>query len=121
MPQVKPPYPGQGSPLPESMGLNGAWIIENLAAITIDEPSTPDGDGLFQRAPISPLGNNVFTIDASLLAKNLELTVESLFTENRAGRLLFDFVNAEIGPNFVAKFMCNAIEYHIAVEPFREQ
>jgi hypothetical protein len=76
MPKVKPPYPGQGVPLPNSMEVEGAWIIENIVALTINEPTTPDGEGFFQRAPISPKGNKVFTFDAAILANNFNLSVD---------------------------------------------
>jgi hypothetical protein len=121
MPKVKPPYPGQGVPLPNSMGIEGAWIIENIVALTINEPTTPDGEGFFQRAPISPRGNKVYTFDAVILANNFNLSVEELMAENRAGRLLLGFTDIA-GTNFAKfKFLCRGIECVVDVERFTEQ
>jgi hypothetical protein len=120
MPKVAPPYPGQGLPLPESMKLSGAWVIENIVALTLDEPSTPDGEGFFQRAPKSPAGNNVYTADARVLAKNFQLGVGTLFAENRAGRLLLKFEERP-GNIVVLTFFCNGIESAIDFESFAEQ
>ncbi len=120
MPKVAAPYPGQGLPLPPEMKLNGAWVIENIVAITLDEPSIPDGEGVFLRAPKSPKGNNVYTVDARTLAKNVELSVEALFAENRAGRLLLKFAEKP-GNVAILTFFCNGIEFAIDFQGFTEQ
>jgi hypothetical protein len=120
MSRVKPPYPGQGAPLPKTMKLNGVWVIENIVALTIDEPSIPDGEGVFQRAPKSPKGNNVFTVDARLLAMNFEISLDDLLVENRAGRLLLKFDEGP-GRTAVLTFFCRGIESAIDFEGFTEQ
>ena len=120
MGKVEAPYPGQGLPLPQGMGLTGAWVIENIVAITIDEPATPDGDGVFQRAPKSPKGNNVFTFDAKTIAEGFNVTVETLLRENAAGLLLFSFEDTG-SQTAVCKFMYNFIEISIRLDGLSEQ
>jgi len=120
MPIVKPPYPGQGTVLPESTGLKGQWIIENIAALTIGEPSTPDEDGVFQRTPKSPNGNNIYTVDAPTLAAQFNLTLKDLLTENQNGRLFLGF--EEIGAKIARlKFNCRGTETVVDFERFDMQ
>src|ERR1700688_73417 len=120
MPRVKPPYPGQGLPLPESMGLKGAWIIENIVALVIDERFVPDENGTFVHAPKSPKGNGVFTFDAKTVAQSVDLTVEKLFEENRAGRLFVGFtLTSDTTATF--KFFCNGIEFTVDTTRFTAQ
>ena len=87
---LKPPYPGQGRPIPRSLG-QGVWIVRDLMILFTDKPATgepPDRTRIEIRGLVPlPIGRNAIAFDAATLADGLGISIDELLKENAAGRL----------------------------------
>jgi hypothetical protein len=80
---TKPPYPGQGEPIPASLG-QGTWIVRDLAILFDDaEPGNPTAE---MRAALPPMGasaNPVFVFNAPGIAALAKVPSEVVIQANR--------------------------------------
>ena len=79
---TKPSYPGQGQPLPASMG-KGQWIIENRASLSIADINV----GALPDEVRSELELGYVGFQAGNVAAAMGITVAELFLANEAGLL----------------------------------
>jgi hypothetical protein len=83
----KPPYPGQGEPIPANLG-KGAWIVRDMA-ILFDEAEA-EGPSSEMRAALPPTGtaaNPVFAFNAPGIAALAQLPPEEIIRANRSRTL----------------------------------
>ena len=78
----KPLYPGQGQPLPASMG-KGQWIVENLASLSIENINV----GTLPAEVRSELELGYVGFNAGQVAAAMGIAVAELFRANEAGLL----------------------------------
>ena len=90
----KTSYPGQGNPLPPSMG-QGQWIVENLASISTGEVNftalPPE-----VRSELVEFGYVHF--EAKEVAAAMGVTVEELLRANETGQLRLENKSNKPGP-----------------------
>jgi len=83
----KPPYPGQGEPIPANLG-KGTWIVRDLAILFDDyEAGSPAAE---MRATLPPMGasiNPVFAFNAPGIATLAHVPVEEIIQSNRSKTL----------------------------------
>jgi hypothetical protein len=95
---MKPPYPGQGNPLPSSLG-KGQWVVHNAIFLS-DEPFAAPPVRVKQSSlVIRPLpdGSNGLCFDAARVATVMRISVEEdLLEANQAGKLAVS--NWEVTP-----------------------
>ena len=88
----KPPYPGQGTPLPGEMSINGDWIIEDQVFLCW---RSQHGDAFMA---VSTSGASCTGFDAFFLAEKLETDAEMLIEMNRQHALSVSFRMITPGP-----------------------
>jgi hypothetical protein len=79
----KPPYPGQGEPIPANLG-KGTWIVRDLA-ILFDDPH-PDNPTAEMRAVLPPMNasmNPVFVFNTPGIASLARVSTEEVIRANR--------------------------------------
>jgi hypothetical protein len=79
----KPPYPGQGEPIPANLG-KGSWIVRDLA-ILFDDPH-PDNPTAEMNAALPPTGvstNPVLTFNAPGIAALTQVSVDDVIQANK--------------------------------------
>lgn len=83
----KPPYPGQGEPIPANLG-KGTWIIRDMAVL-FDGPH-PDDPTAEMRAVLPPTRasmNPIFAFNAPGIAALARVTPDVVIEANRKGTL----------------------------------
>lgn len=85
------PYPGQGTPLAQHLGIEGEWIIDGeFFLAVVDGPLSAD------RAKISHVleigGRRVRGLDAEVLASELGISGNDLLSLNRQGEVTVKIV-----------------------------
>ena len=94
---MKPPYPGQGNPLPPSLG-KGQWVVENAIFLS-DEPYAPppapekQSTSAMRSLPHGAIG---LCFEAAHVATVMRISVEDLLEANQAGKLAVS--NWEVTP-----------------------
>ena len=85
-----PPYPGQGTGIPPSMG-RGQWVIQNIIFITADEPDLgrPPTEGRIDTRVFvqTPSGVNAIRFAAAQIAAEMKIKTSELLKANKAGKL----------------------------------
>jgi len=109
---MKPPYPGQGNPLPPSLG-KGQWVVDNAIFLS-DEPfAAPPARVKQSSLVIRPLpdGSNGLCFDAAHVATVMRISVEDLLEANQAGKLAVS--NWEVTPK---PFAHKAMRYRFSLD-----
>ena len=94
---MKPPYPGQGNPLPPSLG-KGQWVVENAIFLSDEPYAPPPAPEKQSTSAIRPLpdGANGLCFEAARVATVMRISVEDLLEANQAGKLAVS--NWEVTP-----------------------
>ena len=82
-------YPGQGKPVPASMG-HGAWIVEDIFFLdTDDQPTAPPPlkRQIDFSSVLSPSGKHCHRFVAAQVADALGIAVDDLMEANRLGKV----------------------------------
>ena len=109
---MKPPYPGQGNPLPPSLG-KGQWEVHNAIFLS-DEPfAAPPVRVKHSSLVIRPLpdGSNGLCFGAAHVATVMRISVEDLLEANQAGKLAVS--NWEVTPK---PFAHKAMRYRFSLD-----
>lgn len=79
-----PPYPGQGTPLPEALNLDGQWVHEGRAFLFVSSSSGTQDQllGLEDND-----GTTAEGFDANVIAEKLGVSIASLLEINRLKQL----------------------------------
>lgn len=77
------PLIGQGMPLPENCPYEGEWLLINSLFLYRPTPTLPAADLQFTAGFQRDDGEWCAGFDASVLAKNLGVSVDGLFAANR--------------------------------------
>ena|SRR5579859_3458399 len=93
-----PPYPGQGTPLPEGVSYDGEWVIEGEVFIFRADPPKSLGESVGIKRPD---GTESDGIDADDLAEQLEIGTAELFALNRSGLLFVEYRDKPSKPGTV--------------------
>jgi hypothetical protein len=93
-----PPYPGQGSPLPEETPYDGEWVIEGEVFIFRTDPPGALGESA---GIMRPDGTECDGFDADDLAEQLQVSTAKLFDLNRRGLLFVEYRDKSLLPGTV--------------------
>jgi len=83
----KPPYPGQGEPIPSNLG-KGSWIVRDMAILFDDDEAGAPGAEM--RAALPPTGNllnPVLAFNAPAIAALVRMPADEVIRANRSRTL----------------------------------